>query len=109
MIDLAEVEHYRLSDADNRRTLRERIVPGPSASRVGKETPIVVFLIGRPGAGRSRSPKWWPGALIRHDRFADVDSDLRKPPRPTRQTAAPTTTLKHIPEPPDKAETYKGS
>ncbi|MBP5922336.1 hypothetical protein [Streptomyces scabiei] len=103
MIDLAEVEHYRLSDADNRRTLRERIVPGLSASRVGKETPIVVFLIGRPGAGRSRSPKWWPGALIRHDRFADVDSDLRKPPRPTRQTAAPTTTTPALPPPPRPA------
>ncbi|MEU5193557.1 hypothetical protein AB0G86_05760 [Streptomyces scabiei] len=46
MIDLADVEHYGLSDVDNRRTLRERIVPGLSASRLEQETPSVVCPVG---------------------------------------------------------------
>ncbi|MDT0573098.1 hypothetical protein RM704_37560 [Streptomyces sp. DSM 3412] len=61
MTDPAEHQRHRLSDAENRRIFRERIVPDLPAGRVGQETtPTVVFLVGRPGAGKSRSPRRWP-------------------------------------------------
>ncbi|MFF5358325.1 zeta toxin family protein [Streptomyces scabiei] len=82
VIDPAEVERYRLSDAENRRIFRERIVPDLLAGRVGQETPTVVFLIGQPGAGKSRVTEMVAGALNRHGGFADVDSDLYKPYHP---------------------------
>ncbi|MDX3507637.1 zeta toxin family protein [Streptomyces caniscabiei] len=60
MTDPAAHQRHRLSDAENRRLFRERIVPGLLAGRVGQETPTAVFLAGRPGAGKSRSPRSWP-------------------------------------------------
>ena len=82
MIDPAEVERHRLSDAENRRIFRERIVPDLLAGRVEQETPTVVFLVGQPGAGKSRVTEMVAGALNRHGGFADVDSDLYKPYHP---------------------------
>ncbi|MDX3521341.1 zeta toxin family protein [Streptomyces scabiei] len=82
VIDPAEVERYRLSDDENRRIFRDRIVPDLLAGRVGQETPTVVFLIGQPGAGKSRVTEMVAGALNRHGGFADVDSDLYKPYHP---------------------------
>ncbi|MCC9706536.1 zeta toxin family protein [Streptomyces sp. MNU76] len=81
-IDPAEVERHRLSDAENRRIFRERIVPDLLAGRLGQETPTVVFLVGQPGAGKSRVTEMVAGALNRHGGFADVDSDLYKPYHP---------------------------
>ncbi|MFF7388426.1 zeta toxin family protein [Streptomyces scabiei] len=82
VIDPAEVERHRLSDAENRRIFRERIVPDLLAGRAGQETPTVVFLVGQPGAGKSRVTEMVAGALNRHGGFADVDSDLYKPYHP---------------------------
>ncbi|MFD9042236.1 zeta toxin family protein [Streptomyces bottropensis] len=82
VIDPAEVERYRLPDAENRRIFRERIVPDLLAGRVEQQTPTVVFLIGQPGAGKSRVTEMVAGALNRHGGFADVDSDLYKPYHP---------------------------
>ncbi|WNZ09773.1 zeta toxin family protein [Streptomyces sp. 11x1] len=76
------MERHRLSDAENRRIFRERIVPDLLAGRVGQETPTVVFLVGQPGAGKSRVTEMVAGALNRHGGFADVDSDLYKPYHP---------------------------
>lgn len=81
-IDPAEVERHRLSDAENQRIFRERIVPDLLAGRVAQETPTVVFLVGQPGAGKSRVTEMVAGALNRHGGFADVDSDLYKPYHP---------------------------
>ncbi|WP_244172690.1 zeta toxin family protein, partial [Streptomyces europaeiscabiei] len=82
VIDPAEVERHRLSDAENRRIFRERIVPDLLAGRTGQETPTVVFLVGQPGAGKSRVTEMVAGVLDRHGGFADVDSDLYKPYHP---------------------------
>ncbi|UUU32201.1 zeta toxin family protein [Streptomyces sp. CA-210063] len=82
VIDPAEVERHRLSDAENRRIFRERIVPDLLAGRVGQETPTVVFLVGQPGAGKSRVTEMVAGTLNRHGGFVDVDSDLYKPYHP---------------------------
>ncbi|WP_328837810.1 zeta toxin family protein [Streptomyces europaeiscabiei] len=82
VIDPAEVERHRLSDAENRRIFREQIVPDLLAGRTGQETPTVVFLVGQPGAGKSRVTEMVAGVLDRHGGFADVDSDLYKPYHP---------------------------
>ncbi|MER6158764.1 zeta toxin family protein [Streptomyces sp. NPDC001868] len=82
VIDPAEVERHRLSDVENRRIFRERIVPDLLEGRFGQETPTVVFLIGQPGAGKSRVTEMVAGVLDRHGGFADVDSDLYKPYHP---------------------------
>ncbi|MGW0841182.1 zeta toxin family protein [Streptomyces sp. NPDC002787] len=82
VVDPAEVERHRLSDAENRRIFRERIVPDLLAGRAGQETPTVVFLVGQPGAGKSRVTEMVAGVLNRHGGFVDVDSDLYKPYHP---------------------------
>ncbi|MFG2775938.1 zeta toxin family protein [Streptomyces sp. NPDC048350] len=78
MIDPAEVERYRLLEAENQRILRERIVPDLLAGRAPQEMPTVVFLIGQPGAGESRVTEMVVNALDQHGGVVDVDSDLYK-------------------------------
>ncbi|WP_236576755.1 zeta toxin family protein [Streptomyces sp. HF10] len=82
MIDPAEIERYRLPEDENQRIFRERIVPDLLASRVSQETPTVVFLIGQPGAGKSRVTELVAAQLNQHGGFADIDSDLYKPYHP---------------------------
>ncbi|MFI6209156.1 zeta toxin family protein [Streptomyces sp. NPDC051041] len=82
MIDPAEVERYRLPEEENRRIFRERIVPDLLEGRASQETPTVVFLVGQPGAGKSRVTEMVAAQLNRHGGFVDVDSDLYKPYHP---------------------------
>ncbi|WP_345116489.1 zeta toxin family protein, partial [Streptomyces drozdowiczii] len=82
MIDPAEVARHRLPDAENQRIFRERIVPDLLAGRAPQQTPTVVFLVGQPGAGKSRVTEMVAAALARHGGFADIDSDLYKPYHP---------------------------
>ncbi|MFF4169420.1 zeta toxin family protein [Streptomyces sp. NPDC001744] len=82
MIDPAEVERHRLPEAENRRIFRERIVPDLLAGREPQRTPTVVFLVGQPGAGKSRVTETVAAVLDRHGGFADIDSDLYKPYHP---------------------------
>ncbi|MGW1004809.1 zeta toxin family protein [Streptomyces sp. NPDC002520] len=82
MIDPAEVERYRLPDEENRRIFRERIVPDLLEGRTPQATPTVVFLVGQPGAGKSRVTELVAAQLNRHGGFVDVDSDLYKPYHP---------------------------
>jgi energy-coupling factor transporter ATP-binding protein EcfA2 len=82
VIDPAEVERHRLSEQDNQRIFRERIVPDLLEGRVPQETPTVVFLVGQPGAGKSRVTEMVAGVLNQHGGFVDVDSDLYKPYHP---------------------------
>ncbi|MEU6059077.1 zeta toxin family protein [Streptomyces sp. NPDC047097] len=82
MIDEAEVERYRLPNAENQRIFRERIVPDLLEGRASHEKPTVVFLVGQPGAGKSRVTEMVAATLNRHGGFADVDSDLYKPYHP---------------------------
>ncbi|MEU3433106.1 zeta toxin family protein [Streptomyces sp. NPDC006863] len=82
MIDPARVEQYRLPQQENERVFYEEIVPDLFADRVGQETPTVVFLIGQPGAGKSRVTEMVAEKLNRQGGFADIDSDLYKPYHP---------------------------
>ncbi|MFJ8335384.1 zeta toxin family protein [Streptomyces sp. NPDC094437] len=82
MIDPAEAERHRLSDTENERIFRERIVPDLLAGRDPRETPTVVFLVGQPGAGKSRVTEMMAAQLNQHGGFVDVDSDLYKPYHP---------------------------
>ncbi|WP_309031542.1 zeta toxin family protein [Streptomyces alfalfae] len=82
MIDPAEVERHRLPEAENQRIFRERIVPDLLEGRTPREAPTVVFLIGQPGAGKSRVTEMVAAALQQHGGFADIDSDLYKPYHP---------------------------
>ncbi|MEU3527481.1 zeta toxin family protein [Streptomyces sp. NPDC038707] len=82
MIDPAEVERYRLPEAENQRIFRERIVPDLLAGRDSRETPTVVFLVGQPGAGKSRVTEMVAALLNQHGGLADIDSDLYKPYHP---------------------------
>ncbi|MEU1826655.1 zeta toxin family protein [Streptomyces abikoensis] len=82
MIDPAEVERHRLPEAENRRIFTERIVPDLLANRTPQDTPTTVFLIGQPGAGKSKVTEMVANTLNRHGGFVDVDSDLYKPYHP---------------------------
>ncbi|MGV9920823.1 zeta toxin family protein [Streptomyces cellulosae] len=82
MIDPAEVERHRLPPEENERIFRERIVPDLLHGRASQETPTVVFLVGQPGAGKSRVTEMVAAQLNRHGGFVDVDSDLYKPYHP---------------------------
>ncbi|MFD5588828.1 zeta toxin family protein [Streptomyces sp. NPDC127063] len=82
MIDPAEIERHRLPEEENRRIFRERIVPDLLEGRASQETPTVVFLVGQPGAGKSRVTEMVAAQLNRHGGFVDVDSDLYKPYHP---------------------------
>lgn len=82
MIDPAEVERYRLPQEENERIFREGIVPELLHGRASQETPTVVFLVGQPGAGKSRVTEMVAAQLNRHGGFVDVDSDLYKPYHP---------------------------
>uniref|UniRef100_A0AAU2JYS6 UDP-N-acetylglucosamine kinase n=1 Tax=Streptomyces sp. NBC_00049 TaxID=2903617 RepID=A0AAU2JYS6_9ACTN len=82
MIDPNEVERYRLPPEENREIFRERIVPHLLEQRVPQKTPTVVFLVGQPGAGKSRVTEMVATVLDQHGGFVDVDSDLYKPYHP---------------------------
>lgn len=82
MIDPAEVERHRLPPEENERIFRERIVPDLLRGRASQQTPTVVFLVGQPGAGKSRVTEMVAAQLNRHGGFVDVDSDLYKPYHP---------------------------
>ncbi|MFD8292440.1 zeta toxin family protein [Streptomyces lavendulae] len=82
MIDPDEVERYRLPEAENRRIFHMGIVPELLERRAPQTTPTVVFLIGQPGAGKSRLTEMVAAALNQHGGFVDVDSDLYKPYHP---------------------------
>ncbi|GGV54580.1 hypothetical protein GCM10010293_68580 [Streptomyces griseoflavus] len=77
MTDPAEVERHLLPRKEN-----ERIVPDLLQGRASQEMPTVVFLVGQPGAGRSRVTEMVAAQLDRHGGFVDVDSDLYKPYHP---------------------------
>jgi hypothetical protein len=79
--DPAEGRH-RLPDTENRCIFTDRIVPDLPAGRAAQDTPTIVFLVGQPGAGKSRVTEIVAAALNRHDGFVDVDSDLYKPYHP---------------------------
>ncbi|MFF1449832.1 zeta toxin family protein [Streptomyces sp. NPDC058274] len=77
-----DVERHLLPEAENRRIFLDRIVPQQFAGRVPQETPTVVFLVGQPGAGKTRVGHMLAEVLNKRGGFIDVDSDLYKPFHP---------------------------
>lgn len=73
---------YLLPDEQNRRIFSEAIVPQQMATQVPQAQPTVVFLIGQPGAGKSRVGQLLATTLNERGGFVDVDSDLYKPYHP---------------------------
>ncbi|MEV7616140.1 zeta toxin family protein [Streptomyces sp. NPDC089799] len=86
MIDPAEVERYRLTPEENRQIFQEEIVPELLEGRAPQQKPTVVFLVGQPGAGKSRVTEMVANVLNQHGGFVDVDSDLYKPYHPAYDT-----------------------
>ncbi|MFE9468636.1 zeta toxin family protein [Streptomyces virginiae] len=82
MIDPNEVERYRLPPEENRAIFRDEIVPELLERREPQEAPTVVFLVGQPGAGKSRVTEMVATTLDRNGGFVNVDSDLYKPYHP---------------------------
>lgn len=82
MIHPGQIERHRLPDAENQRIFHDHIVPDLLAGRVPQATPTVVFLVGQPGAGKSRVTEMVARLLDRRGGFVDVDSDLYKPYHP---------------------------
>ena len=82
MTNPTEVGRHRLTDTENRAIFTDRIVPDLLAGRTPQDVPTVVFLVGQPGAGKSRVTELVAAALNRHGGFVDVDSDLYKPYHP---------------------------
>ncbi|MDX6362010.1 MAG: hypothetical protein QOC85_1013, partial [Streptomyces sp.] len=77
-----DAERHLLPEAENRRIFLDRIVPQQFAGRVPQETPTVVFLVGQPGAGKTRVGHMLAEVLNKRGGFIDVDSDLYKPFHP---------------------------
>jgi len=80
--DPADAERYRLPEDENRRVFQEEIVPQLLAGRARQQTPTVVFLVGQPGAGKSRLTEVLAARLNQRGGFVDIDSDLYKPYHP---------------------------
>ena len=73
---------YKLPEEENRRIFWERIVPREFAGSIPQEIPTVVFLVGQPGAGKTRVGQRIGEVLDRRGGFIDIDSDLYKPYHP---------------------------
>jgi len=82
VVDADEVARHRLPEDENRAIFRDEIVPDLLAGRATQEIPTVVFLIGQPGAGKSRVTDMVADVLNKRGGFVDVDSDLYKPYHP---------------------------
>ncbi|MET8298165.1 zeta toxin family protein [Streptomyces sp. NPDC005180] len=77
-----EVARYLLPEAQNRGIFLNEIVPDQFAGRLPQQKPTVAFLVGQPGAGKTRVGNMLAAALNKRGGFIDVDSDLYKPFHP---------------------------
>lgn len=73
---------YLLPPQEGRRIFLQRIVPDLLAGLGPRATPVVVFLVGQHGAGKTRVAAMAADGLNRLGGFADLDSDLYKPYHP---------------------------
>ena len=73
---------YLLPEEENRRIFRDAIVGDLLAGRRPQSEPVVVFLVGQPGAGKSRVADALGRQLSARGGFVEVDSDLYKPYHP---------------------------
>lgn len=73
---------YLLPEAENRRIFHQEIVPDKMWGIQPQQQPVVVFLVGQPGAGKSRVSAMVATVLNARGGFVDIDSDLYKPYHP---------------------------
>jgi len=73
---------YLLPPEVGRRTFVQRIVPDLLARPASQDRPVVVFLVGQHGAGKTRVAAMTAERLGGSGGFADLDSDLYKPYHP---------------------------
>jgi hypothetical protein len=73
---------YLLPPQAGRRIFVQRIVPDLLVRPAPQARPVVVFLVGQHGAGKTRVAAMAAGRLGGYGGFADLDSDLYKPYHP---------------------------
>ncbi|MFC9498400.1 zeta toxin family protein [Streptomyces sp. NPDC056982] len=78
----SEVTRFQLDPKENRRIFERRIVPQLLAPARPQAAPVAVFLLGQPGAGKTRVSALLAQRLDERGGFADIDSDLYKPYHP---------------------------
>lgn len=76
---------YTLSLEDNQRIFRNEIIPAELAHAAPQDSPVVVFLVGQQGAGKTRISHQIAQRLDTYGGFVDIDSDLYKPYHPAYQ------------------------
>lgn len=77
------VDDYLLPEDENRRIFHQEIVPDKMWGLQTQDDPVVVFLVGQPGAGKSRVSAMVATVLNARGGFVDIDSDLYKPYHPS--------------------------
>ncbi|MFC7872032.1 zeta toxin family protein [[Kitasatospora] papulosa] len=77
-----ETTRYQLSVDENRRIFASGIVPEQLTGPLPQDPATAVFLLGQPGAGKTRVAQLIAEQLDARGGFVDVDSDLYKPYHP---------------------------
>ncbi|MFY1651812.1 zeta toxin family protein [Solwaraspora sp. WMMB762] len=106
-------EPYKLSEAENERIFRDLIVPERLAGRTSQEQPVVVFVGGQTGAGKTAITNMIKNALATRGEYINVNMDYYNPHHPAmeRLQAADETTASAYVRPDgdvwwDKAQNY---
>lgn len=74
-----DIARYQLPPDENRRIFASDIVPDHLTGPTPQDPATAVFLLGQPGAGKTRVAQLVAEALDARGGFVDVDSDLYKP------------------------------
>ncbi|MBN9739398.1 MULTISPECIES: zeta toxin family protein [unclassified Pseudonocardia] len=77
-----DLSRYRLSEPDNERIFRDRIVPTRLSGYLSHDHPVVVVLMAQPGAGKSKFAAEIREVLRGDGGAVEIDSDLYKPFHP---------------------------
>ncbi|WP_234376780.1 zeta toxin family protein [Streptomyces sp. CB01201] len=77
-----DATRYQLPAAENRRIFVADIVPDHLTGPTPQDPATAVFLLGQPGAGKTRVAQLIAEQLDARGGFVDVDSDLYKPYHP---------------------------
>lgn len=75
-------DDYLLPEEVNRRIFNQEIVPDKMWGIQPQDDPVVVFLVGQHGAGKSRVAAMIAPVLNARGGFVDIDNDLYKPYHP---------------------------
>ncbi len=73
---------YLLSDADSDRIFRGQIIPRELAHGVPQTDPVVVFVAGQPGAGKTKTTQMIQARLDERGGAIGINSDFYKPFHP---------------------------